>query len=125
MTESNKVHALTQSDFEKTITQHPIVIIDFWAQWCAPCRQFSNVYDKVAADTEGVHFTKINIEEQDELAETFQIRSIPHIMVFKEGIVIYSEAGSLPESALKELLDQAKAADVSDIKAKLEQDEKA
>ncbi len=125
MTESNKVHALTQSEFENTINQHPIVIIDFWAQWCAPCRQFANVYEKVAADTEGVHFAKVNIEEQSELAETFQIRSIPHIMVFKEGIVIYSEAGSLPESALKELVDQAKEADVSDIKAKLEQDEKA
>lgn len=123
MTENNHVKAISTEQFEATIQDHEIVLFDFWASWCAPCKQFAHVYDKVAAAYPQILFAKINIEEQQELADTFQIRSIPHIMVFKQGIVIYSEAGSMPESTLKDLVEQAVSANVSEIKAQLEKEE--
>ncbi len=123
MTGESKTQSVTGEQFEALIQANDIVIIDFWAAWCAPCKQFAQVYERVAAQHENIIFAKINIEEERELAEAFQIRSIPHLMVFKQGIVIYSEAGSMPESTLKELVQQAVDADVSKIKAQLDQDE--
>ncbi len=113
---------LTGDAFESFINENEIVFIDFWAEWCAPCKQFATVYEKVADQFPMIRFVKVNIEEQQELADFFEIRSIPHLMVFKEGIVIYSEAGSMPESTLKELAQQALDADVSDIRAQIEED---
>ena len=123
MTGNSVTQSLSNEQFESLIKDNEIVVIDFWASWCAPCRQFALVYEKVAAMHEKVVFAKINIEEESELAETFHIRSIPHLMVFKQGIVIYSEAGSMPESTLKELVQQALDADVSEIKAQLDKDD--
>ncbi len=123
MSENSVVKSVSSQEFESLIQDNEIVFLDFWASWCAPCRQFAHVYAKVAALYEKVVFAKINIEEEHELAETFQIRSIPHLMVFKQGIAIYSEAGSLPESTLKELVQQALDADVSEIRAQLDTDE--
>ena len=116
--------SLTQSinsdQFESLIKLNDIVFIDFWASWCAPCKQFAKIYEQVASLYDTIVFAKINIEEETLLADTFQIRSIPHLMVFKQGIVIYSEAGSMPESTLKELVQQALDADVSEIRAQLD-----
>lgn len=113
--------AITGNEFEAIIAKHDIVVVDFWAAWCAPCMQFAKVYERVSMLYETVLFAKINIEEEQEIAEAFHIRSIPHLMVFKQGIAIYSEAGSMPESTLKELVEQALKADVSGIKAQLEE----
>jgi thioredoxin 1 len=110
---------ITESSFENVIKTNEIVLIDFWAQWCAPCRQFGKTYEAVAAQYPGIVFGKINVEEEPVLSETFSIRAIPHIMVFKQGIVIYSDAGSMLESGLKELVQQALDADVSEIKDSL------
>ena len=119
----NKIISLTSSQFEAMIRDNLIVIVDFWAVWCAPCKQFANVYEAVAEKYENVVFAKVNIEEEQLLAETFQIRSIPHLMVFKEGIAIYSQAGSMPESTLKELVEQALSADVSKIREALDKED--
>lgn len=115
------VQSINSNQFEKLIQENNIVFIDFWASWCAPCKQFSLIYDRVAALYPNIFFGKINIEEETELADAFQIRSIPHLMIFKSGIAIYSEAGSMPESTLKELVKQALDADVSAILDKIDE----
>ncbi len=117
------VLAVTSDEFEALIQKNEAVFIDFWADWCAPCKQFSMVFEQIAGLNTDVVFAKINIEHEADLAETFNIRSIPHLMVFKQGIAIYSEAGSMPESTLKELVEQAREADVSAIRAQLDRDE--
>ncbi|AWN74445.1 thioredoxin family protein [Legionella anisa] len=116
---------ITNTEFQSLIDKNEIVFIDFWADWCAPCKQFSKVYEQVAEQFPNIKFAKVNIEAEQQLSDFFEIRSIPHLMVFKEGIVIYSNAGSMPASTLKELVEQAVAVDVSAIKAELqEKDEK-
>ncbi|HAT8178470.1 TPA: thiol reductase thioredoxin [Legionella pneumophila] len=115
---------IISAEFESLINDNEIVFIDFWAEWCAPCKQFSKVYEQVSDQFPTIKFVKVNIEEQQELADFFEIRSIPHLMVFKDSIVIYSDAGSIPESTLKELAQQALDADVSEIRAQLEQKDK-
>ena len=123
MSNDNKTTpSVTAQHFEGFIQKNPIVFFDFWASWCEPCRQFGRIYEQVAEGHPEIVFAKINIETETELAETFQIRSIPHLMVFKQGIVIYSEAGSMPASTLKELVQQAIAADVTEIRAQLDKE---
>jgi len=113
------INQTNSQELEQLIAQHEIMFIDFWASWCAPCKQFAPVYEKIAGQYPDIAFAKINIEQESELAEVFQIRSIPHLMVFKQGIVIYSEAGSMPASVLTDLVEQSIKADVSEIKEKL------
>lgn len=111
---------ITSTKFESIINENQIVFVDFWAAWCAPCKQFSKVYELVAEQFPSILFVKINIEEEQDLAEFFEIRSVPHLMVFKEGIIIYSDAGNISESTLKELAQQALYADVSEIRKQLD-----
>ena len=111
--------AIEGMQFEAYINKNSIVFIDFWAEWCAPCKAFAKVYEAIAKEYPDIQFAKVNIEEEQELSDSLQIRSIPHLMIFKEGILIYSEAGSMPESTLKDLVKQAIAADVTEIKEKI------
>jgi thioredoxin 1 len=112
---------ITGAEFQSLIDENEIVFIDFWADWCAPCKQFSKVYEQVAEQFSNIKFAKVNIEVEQELADFFEIRSIPHLMVFKDGIVIYSNTGSMPASILRELIEQALVVDVSAIRAELQQ----
>lgn len=114
---------LKQVEFETIIQNNELVFIDFWASWCSPCKQFSQVYEQVSEQFSSIVFAKVNIEEQQELANRFEIHSIPYLMIFKEGIVVYASAGSLPELTLKELAQQSLSVDVHEISAQLEQPE--
>ncbi|MCE3044079.1 thioredoxin family protein [Legionella sp. 16cNR16C] len=115
--------SVNEEQLDVLINQKGLFLIDFWAPWCAPCKQFGRIYEQVAEQNPDIDFVKINIEEQPQIADAFQIRSIPHLMIIKEGIAIYSESGSIPESTLKELLQQAQDIDVSEILNKMNQDE--
>jgi thioredoxin 1 len=121
MVDGASVQSVLGSEFEKLIADNEIVIVDFWAKWCSPCKHFAPIYEKTAKKYPDITFAQIDVEKEQELSEAFEIRSIPHLMVFKKGIAIYSESGSMPESTLKELVEQALKADVSDIVAKLEE----
>lgn len=111
---------LTQANFESTIMNNAMVIVDFWAPWCGPCQNFAPIYEKVSAEHEDVVFAKLNTEEEQQIAMQFGIRSIPTLMLFREQIQIFNQAGMLPEPALQELLGQAKALDMEKVRADIE-----
>ena len=90
---------LTTKDFNETLDNDEIVIIDFWAEWCGPCRQFAPIFEKVAEENPDVTFAKVNIDEQPSIANEFGIHSVPSIMVSRDGIILLNQAGMLPEEA--------------------------
>ncbi|HSG76876.1 MAG TPA: thioredoxin [Burkholderiales bacterium] len=106
---------LTKDNFEKVITESPIVIVDFWAPWCGPCRGFAPIYEQAAESHADVVFGKINTDQEQELAGAFNIRSIPTLMVFREKVVLFQQAGALPASALEQVITQAKALDMAKV----------
>jgi thioredoxin 1 len=111
---------LTDTNFETTIKENNFVIVDFWAPWCGPCRSFAPVYDKVAADHADIVFSKVNTEQEQGIAAHFQIRSIPTLMIFREQIIIFSQAGALPESGLRQLIEQAQNLDMDQVRADIQ-----
>ena len=111
---------LTQSNFDETISKNKIVIIDFWAPWCGPCLQFAPTFNETSEKVEGVTFAKINTEEEQALGTRFRIRSIPTLMVFREGIGIFSQPGSLSGKDLEDLLEKAKTIDMDEVRKELD-----
>ena len=110
---------LTKDNFEQTVTDNQIVIVDFWAPWCGPCKGFAPVFEKASEVHTDVVFAKVNSDEQQELAGAFNIRSIPTLMVFREKVVLFQQAGALPGQALDEVLTQAKALDMAKVHAEI------
>ena len=110
---------LTKENFEKTVNDHPMVIVDFWAPWCGPCKGFAPVYEKAAEGHPDVVFAKVNTDEQQELAGAFNIRSIPTLMVFREKVILFQQAGALPGQALEQVLTQAKSLDMAKVHAEI------
>ena len=104
---------LTKDNFEQVVTGNDVVIVDFWAPWCAPCRAFAPTFEQASEQHADVVFAKLNTEEEQEVAGAFNIRSIPTLMVFREKVILYSEAGSLPASALEQVITQAKGVDMT------------
>ena len=111
---------ITKDSFEDTIANNDMVIIDFWATWCGPCKSFAPIYETVSEKHADIVFAKVNTEEQQELAGSFQIRSIPTLMIIREQIVIFSQAGMLPESALEDLIGKARELDMDMVRAEVQ-----
>ena len=116
---------LTNDNFEKTIEDNDIVLIDFWAEWCGPCKMFGPVFEKVSENHADVTFAKCDTEVQRELAAKFDIRSIPMLMVFREGIPIFGQPGALPEDVLEELVGRIKELDMDEVRQKIKEAEEA
>ena len=106
---------LTRDNFESVVSGNPLVIVDFWASWCAPCRAFAPTFESASERHADVVFGKVNTEEQSELAAAFDVRFIPTLMVFRENVILYADAGALPLTMLEEVLAKVKAVDMAKV----------
>ncbi len=117
------VTAGTDKNFEEIITQNDVVIIDFWAPWCGPCRAFAPTFEDASKRHADVKFVKVNTDEEQALAREFQIQAIPTLMVFREQVLIVAHSGMLPAAAVDEVLGKVKALDMAQVKKELEAQE--
>jgi thioredoxin 1 len=106
---------LTTDNFEQTILDNDIVLVDFWASWCGPCRQFGPVFEEASEKNADLVFTKVDTEAQQQLAGTFNIMSIPTLMVFREQVLVFSQPGALPAESLENLIEQVRALDMDEV----------
>jgi thioredoxin 1 len=116
---------ITQQNFKPTVAKDGIVLIDWWAAWCGPCRAFAPTFEKVAAKHPDIVFGKVDTEAQQELAGSFDIRSIPTLMILRDQVLLFSQPGALPEAALEDLIRQVRALDMDKVRADIAEQERA
>jgi len=116
---------LTKDNFDEMVSGSEIAVLDFWAPWCGPCKQFGPIFEKVSQEYPDILFGKINTEEEQELAGHFQIQSIPTVMVLRDNIVLFSQPGLIPEEGLKDILRQVKELDMDEIRKEIAQQQEA
>ncbi|MGC3003902.1 thioredoxin [Streptomyces sp. G35A] len=110
---------LTKDNFDQMVTDNEFVLIDFWAAWCGPCRQFAPVYEKAAEENPDLVFGKVDTEAQPELAAAFGIQSIPTLMIVRDQVAVFAQPGALPESALTDVIGQARKLDMDDVRRQI------
>ncbi|MFP5309698.1 MAG: thioredoxin [Actinomycetes bacterium] len=115
--------ALTSETFEQTIRDNAIVLLDFWADWCGPCKSFAPHYEAASEEHTDVVFGKVDTEDQQALAQRFNIRSIPTVMAFRDEVLVFSQPGALPQAALQELVRQVKDLDMDEVRARIAEHE--
>jgi len=111
---------LTTENFNDRVTSHSIVILDFWAPWCGPCKQFGPIFEKVAEEYPDILFGKVNTEEEQEIAAHFQIQSIPTVIVLRDNIALFQQPGLIPEEGLHDIIKQVQALDMDEVRKEIE-----